>query len=334
MKKIIHILALCSIFAGSFNLHAEHRMAWGFSERQGKRTSMEDAYTHGTLQLGQDKAEFFGLFDGHGGKGASNYASLEAVGAFARAFPKTSRYTNHTIQRAFEQAYRLLNDEIQNNFSHDGTAALTAVLVGNMVHIAWAGDSRAIVLGSDGYVIAETDDHKPDSINELDRIGDPKRVNYLKLVTDGTSQYRFNHHHGERMSLPEGFSVCQYGPARLGTLSLSRSLGDARAKQFEPLIIADPEVLSVSVRSGDIVVLACDGLWDVMSTCQVADFINQYVNDHDLVLLYPECQPSGETFALEDGNDERLKLLARALRDEAFKRGSTDNISVMVLKLR
>ena len=37
---------------------------------------------------------------------------------------------------------------------------------------------------------------------------------------------------------------------------------------------------------------------------------------------------------MQEEGDEYMKLIARALRDEALKRGSTDNITVMVVQLK
>lgn len=51
---------------------------WGFAERQGRRPSMEDAHV---IQQ-DDKKALFALFDGHGGKEVSAYASQQLSQAF------------------------------------------------------------------------------------------------------------------------------------------------------------------------------------------------------------------------------------------------------------
>lgn len=62
-----------------------------------------------------------------------------------------------------------------------------------------------------------------------------------------------------------------------GCLNLSRAIGDLdykRSKKLRPedqMITANPEIRSVSLRLADeFVILACDGIWDVMTRQQVS----------------------------------------------------------------
>jgi serine/threonine protein phosphatase PrpC len=59
------------------------------------------------------------------------------------------------------------------------------------------------------------------------------------------------------------------GVARVcGVISTSRSLGDAPLKRF---VIPDPDVGCRRVRRGDdFLIIGTDGLWDYISTAQVA----------------------------------------------------------------
>lgn len=61
----------------------------------------------------------------------------------------------------------------------------------------------------------------------------------------------------------------------------------------------------------DVLLLACDGLWDVMSTPEAVDLVR-------------EIYASGET---------SVKLMAEELLDIALDKGSKDNISATVVKL-
>eukprot|EP00210_Caulerpa_lentillifera_P003285 g3136.t1 len=61
-----------------------------------------------------------------------------------------------------------------------------------------------------------------------------------------------------------------------GCLNLSRAIGDLGYKKCTKLrpeaqmITANPEVKSIQLRSGDdFIILACDGIWDVLSRQQV-----------------------------------------------------------------
>lgn len=55
------------------------------------------------------------------------------------------------------------------------------------------------------------------------------------------------------------------------------------------------------------IIMASDGLWDVFSNQEAVDFISPYVNTEDL-------------------------FGAKQLAEKAMKKGSTDNITVMVVK--
>ena len=67
-----------------------------------------------------------------------------------------------------------------------------------------------------------------------------------------------------------------------GSLAVSRALGDYEYKQVEgkgpceQLVSPEPEVSIIDRdREGDqFVVLACDGIWDVMSNEELADFVH------------------------------------------------------------
>jgi len=94
-----------------------------------------------------------------------------------------------------------------------------------------------------------------------------------------------------------------------GVLAVSRALGDHGMKEF---VVARPylSVCTVVCESpgthSDFCVVACDGLWDVMSDEEVGDFV------------------------LSNGGKSEAGI-SRKLIDEALNRGSTDNISAVVL---
>ena len=98
----------------------------------------------------------------------------------------------------------------------------------------------------------------------------------------------------------------------LGILAVARAIGDHAMKEFvvgrpftsivDVFNHADDE--SNNVETKTFVCVACDGLWDVMTDEEVTDFIAQAGKE-----------------------DEKI---SRKLIDEAMKRGSSDNISVVV----
>jgi serine/threonine protein phosphatase PrpC len=90
-----------------------------------------------------------------------------------------------------------------------------------------------------------------------------------------------------------------------GHLAVSRSIGDTRAK---PIVTADPEVQSMLVdATWRALVLATDGLWDVVTPALCAE----------VCLRSPSAHHAADQ-----------------LVDLAISMKSTDNVSVMVVMLR
>eukprot|EP01092_Planopodium_desertum_P015430 TRINITY_DN81719_c1_g2_i2.p1 TRINITY_DN81719_c1_g2~~TRINITY_DN81719_c1_g2_i2.p1 ORF type:complete len:160 (-),score=7.41 TRINITY_DN81719_c1_g2_i2:95-535(-) len=107
-----------------------------------------------------------------------------------------------------------------------------------------------------------------------------------------------------------------------GVLAMTRSIGDILIKdhledQFEgpfkgPIILATPEVTERKLTPEDeFVVIGCDGLFDVLSSQEVVDLVRKYRRIYSM-----------------KGDD-----IATAICREAFKRGSLDNISLIIIFL-
>ncbi|KAK9702737.1 mgpp2cl-1, protein phosphatase 2C-like protein 1 [Basidiobolus ranarum] len=89
-----------------------------------------------------------------------------------------------------------------------------------------------------------------------------------------------------------------------GVLAVTRSLGDGSMKDF---VVGSPYTTEITLSSQDpFLILACDGLWDVCSDQEAIDLIAD----------------------IEDPQEASDKLLDYALRNF-----STDNLSVMVVRL-
>jgi hypothetical protein len=105
------------------------------------------------------------------------------------------------------------------------------------------------------------------------------------------------------------------GLYRVRDLSLSRAIGDKFAK---PIVTAEAEIRHYPVANGDdeFILLASDGLWDVMSSQEAIDFVH-------------------ESLRYSSGKDvETLrKKMALNVAVEALERGSADNVCVLVVWL-
>ncbi|KAK4336619.1 hypothetical protein RND71_043958 [Anisodus tanguticus] len=191
------------------------------------------------------------------------------------------------------------NSENQSRPGKDsGCTAVVALLVGNQLYVANAGDSRC-VLSRNGEAIDLSIDHKPFSEIEFSRIKKAGgRVN-----SDG----RIN-----------------------GGLNLSRALGDHSYKQNknlpleEQMITALPDVEKIEIKpEDDFLVIACDGIWNSLSSQEVVDFIkNQLKTKQKLSKicdsLFYECL-AGNTHGDGTGCDNMTCLIIKLRNLEDIK---------------
>jgi len=101
-----------------------------------------------------------------------------------------------------------------------------------------------------------------------------------------------------------------------GTLSVTRAHGDRefKSKTLEGILIAEPEVTIIDLTPQDeFVVMASDGFWDVITTEEIIPLTNRLF----------------QTF-----NRTSLGKVVQGLVDEAVRRGSTDDVTVLLLILK
>lgn len=138
--------------------------------------------------------------------------------------------------------------------SDSGCTAVLALLRENTVYVANAGDSRCIICRK-GEALDMSFDHKPEDYPEMDRI--------LKAGGKVTPDGRVN-----------------------GGLNLSRAIGDHAYKQNkemsdrEQMITALPDIKTCTINPAEdeFMVLACDGIWNFMSSQEVVDFVKPRLN--------------------------------------------------------
>ena len=100
---------------------------------------------------------------------------------------------------------------------------------------------------------------------------------------------------------------------------MSRGIGDLKLKKY---ITPDPDVYEYNILPDDwFLVVATDGIWDVLQNHQVAS----------MTLSYSCTATKQQTLEL---NDDRLKFTAQKISDHAKSLGSRDNLSVVVVDLQ
>ncbi|ODM96802.1 putative protein phosphatase 2C T23F11.1 [Orchesella cincta] len=225
----------------------DSRFKVGSSCMQGWRVTMEDAHTHILSVPDDPDAAFFAVYDGHGGSTIAKHAGNH----LHKFVVQQPAYKNGDIPTAFKKAflefdYSMLKDEKLKN-EVCGTTAVTVLIKGNQLYCGNAGDSRAVAC-INGKCHPLSFDHKPSNPIELERI---------KKAGGFVEYNRVN-----------------------GNLALSRALGDfvfkrnERKLPEEQMVTALPDVEKKTITEDwEFVILACDGIWDVVSNEEACEFI-------------------------------------------------------------
>lgn len=166
----------------------------------------------------------------------------------------------------------------RRNNEESGSVCVSAILIDDTLHIAHTGDSRA-VLCRNGRAIHLTSDHKPTCNKEKERV----------VQNGGTVEW----------DLLNGY------------LEVSRAIGDFDSELGLKTrgLSASPEITKVKLHAEDeFVIVACDGLWDVMDSAEAIRFARAHLSRYNCV-------------------DTASEFLVR----EALKKQSDDNITVIII---
>ena len=252
-------------------------ISYGIAETIGFRREMEDAHSvRQDERIGMFSAE---VYDGHGGSLAASIAAERLTPYFFDTMRGELERTGKPgfTPEALRDAYLLGHGPVhRGSRDRKRRSRCHAYLHGGLFLAANAGDVR-VVIGEGARAISLTVDHKPDLPDERARIE------------------------------AQGGRVIHYDVPRVqGVLAMSRSLGDAPLK---PFVTAEPRIAQGFLgRKDDIAIIACDGIWDVLTT--------------------------DDAVAIARGGRTPEEAATLLLQTRATERGSTDNITVIVLDLR
>ena len=299
------------------------QLLWAYAIRQGDRSCMEDTLLiQVPLLEAHERTGIFIICDGHNGPQAAKitthklcelmrthlftYCQQSSLASFSKV------HFDHMAFSALGKVESLLT-ESKPTISDAGTTVVLGLLIERVLYLAWVGDSRAFVVRKGTLVPGgETVDHAGSTATEIKRIVEARPHNYWTILS---------------------FILAHDFPTRM--------LGNADFKRSVDIWSAVPETKSILLEENDLIIFVTDGFTSRMKlqdtfAC-ISRFEERYMPDgNQLETEYPE-QPfnrvaNHEEFVAEESNNERLKLLARFLRDTAYNRWSTDNISVMLIQ--
>nr|CAM84287.1 abscisic insensitive 1B [Populus tremula]CAM84288.1 abscisic insensitive 1B [Populus tremula]CAM84290.1 abscisic insensitive 1B [Populus tremula]CAM84296.1 abscisic insensitive 1B [Populus tremula]CAM84298.1 abscisic insensitive 1B [Populus tremula] len=305
---------------------------WGFTSVCGRRPEMEDAVATVPYLLkfpiqmligdrlldGMSKylphqtAHFFGVYDGHGGSQVANYCHDRIHSALSEEieFVKNG-LSDGSIKdscqkqwkNAFTNCFLKVDAEVGGKAGAEpvapetvGSTAVVAIICSSHIIVANCGDSRAVLCrGKEPMALSV--DHKPNREDE-----------YARIEAAGGKVIQWN---GHRV---------------FGVLAMSRSIGD---RYLKPWIIPEPEVMFIPrAREDECLILASDGLWDVMSNEEACDLARKRI------LVWHKKNGVALSSSRSEGIDPAAQAAAEFLSNRALQKGSKDNITVIVVDLK
>lgn len=226
--------------ASSLGLHG----VWGVTDDQNvpHKNYMEDGFAVVPVleQTAAASYAFFGVYDGHSGREATEFAQdnlhLNLLNALRFGM---------SPEDAHSHAYQLTDNELlAAGVKTAGCTVVTALITKaggkRTLHVANAGDGRAVLCKA-GKAIRMSFDHKVEVESETKRI----------LALGGT---------------------ILWGRVQ-GQTMVSRSLGDHDLKKF---VVAEPHYRAEPLDATcEFIILACDGIWDVSEDQEAVDVVRK-----------------------------------------------------------
>ncbi|XP_010415374.1 PREDICTED: probable protein phosphatase 2C 14 [Camelina sativa] len=214
---------------------------FGLVSRKGKKKFMEDSHRVVPCLLGNSKKGFFGVYDGHGGGKAAEFVAENLHKHVLEMMKKNCKEKDEKVE-AFKAAYLRTDRDFLEQGVVSGACCVTALIQDQEMIVSNLGDCRAVLCRA-GVAEALTADHKAGRDDEK-----------LRIESQG------------------GYVDLHRGAWRVnGTLAVSRSIGDANLKKW---VIAEPETRILKLEQDmEFLVLASDGLWDVVSNQDAVDTV-------------------------------------------------------------
>ena len=319
--------------------NSELQIAFGIADMPGMRVTMEDAVC--TKIWDQDGKAYclFGVCDGHGDRGLVSAFVAENTPTILQKYigEKDMDWEAIWQKTCLEVDEKLKEEEIPG-----GSTGVLALITEDSIVVANVGDSRAILVQStetsgldkemEKMAISEnveegepklqeesdkttasakvsglSEDHKPDLESERSRIENAgMKVEAITFNEDGKE-----------------VTIHKVAKTDKDQLACSRSFGDFEYKGNSTLPPEEQAVVAVAdvrVHSRDhdndmYLILACDGIFDVMDNQKVMDFVLHQVEVRKNI------------------TDTVLPEVGDALLRESLNCGSTDNMSVVIAAL-
>lgn len=276
-------------------------LRYGLSSMQGWRIEMEDAHSAviGLPDIGEN-ISWFAVFDGHAGSRVSFHCSnhlldcISSVDDFRDSLKKEDVLSEDELMEKVKagilHGFLELDEklrkipEVANGEDKSGTTAVCVLITEKYAIFSNCGDSRGVLSSDGAKPVLVTQDHKPSNPPERERIQNAGGSVMIQRVN--------------------------------GSLAVSRALGDFEYKNVdgkgptEQLVSPEPEfyMKKREQEKDEFLVLACDGVWDVMTNEDICSFVADRMKVTD-----------------------NLEQIANEVIDTCLHKGSRDNMSIIII---
>ncbi|CAB9510867.1 linked kinase-associated serine/threonine phosphatase 2C [Seminavis robusta] len=294
----------------------------GYYDIQGRRPTIEDFHS---IHLIPSK-EFFAVYDGHTGNIASKFAAStvydhltsrlafldeEVISGTVGWKESVKRNITEAFADIHQQFLKAVSFAGHGAMDNSGTTATAVYVTDEAVVVASIGDSRAVLSSSKG---------KNDGRSVIEMSAIQLTKDHVASDAEEAASVKSR---GGKVSVVNGLARVN------GALAITRSIGDA---PLANVLSRVPHVISMTraevqdmcgTNGRDevpcFIVLASDGLWDMISNQEAVDLVAQTISKY-------QSNSSNHVGGAFQEASEVLTL-------EAYVRGSTDNIGVCVISL-
>jgi len=257
-----------------------------------KKAEMTGQDVYDIIKDLSDNVIYFAVYDGHGTKGLQAAEGLKSE-IRKKLYSDKKLIANFKdikkVEPYFKSLYRGIQKKLAgtNEYDLSGTCSISVLLVDNKMFVINVGDSRCVLGQRKGG-----DEKKGEKVGiEMSIDQKPVREDEKKRIIEKGGEV------SDKMTgAPRVYRKNDEVPG----LAVSRSIGDVVAHQVG--VSCEPEIFEKQLDSDDhFIVIASDGVWDAMSSCEVVGFIFEKMETNKeqcAMLLAEECRNRWELLNL------------------------------------
>ena len=260
----------------------------------------------------QQHLAFYAVFDGHGGPRSAQLCKKHMPNFILNNEAFASGNLERALFYGFDKMDKtILSFATPTSMLSDGTTAVVAIIIGRELTVANVGDSEAILARFLPRVDPRAKDERKEPVLGPNKFRVDLGEEEVEVTLLTCAHKPSDAKEKARVVAAGGFVVFDRVQ---GSLAVSRALGDAAFKSpfngsNSHFVSATPSLCSVQLEEGEhFLVIACDGLWDVFSYTEAVQFV---------------CKARQQGLSPPQ--------TAKTLTEAALVRGSSDNVTVIVV---